>query len=338
MRWGLIARSETDRGLGIQTLAMHENLQPDKTLVVVVPKSGFASHPENYPDSPTVTLRIEHGLGVLDEQTVRDWWADLDVVVSVETLYDWRLVEWAKADGVRTVVHGNPEFWKADNPQPDVWWWPTRWRLASLPDGPVVPVPVDDDIPFTAADPDTPGNLRALHIAGNGAMADRNGTLICFTAMRSVPTGVQLDVYTQAQTPVARNLRIRTLQPVENRWTMYKNRHVLVIPRRYGGLCLPVNEAMASGLMVMMSDCIPNTQWPILPLSSDPSKVVNMQTGPVQTFDVAPNLVANMLKHYAINRDGVRIYQERSRAWADANRWSNLKQRYYDEITSASLK
>lgn len=337
MRWGLIARSETDRGLGIQTYAMYENLQPDKTLLVLVPKSGFSSHPELYPDAAQVTLTSAHGIGILDEETVRDWWKDLDVVISVETLYDWRLVEWAKADGVRTIVHGNPEFWMATNPQPDVWWWPTAWRLQHLPTGPIVPVPVDDNAEFTAAHPDSPGNLRVLHIAGNGAMADRNGTNICLDAMRRVPTGVQLDIHAQVNVAKSYHMRIRTLKPVANRWEMFRGQHVLLIPRRYGGLCLPVNEAMASGLMVMMSDCSPNTQWPISPLASDPSRVVSMQTGPVETHDVLANVVANHLKHFAQNRSGVHAYQSRSREWTERNRWSVLKETYYDQINSARI-
>lgn len=335
MRWGLIARSETDRGLGIQTQAMYENLQPDKTLLVLVPKSGFASHPELYPDAEQVTLRIEHGLGVLDEATVRDWWKDLDVVVTVETFYDWRLVEWAKADGVKTVVHGNPEFWMATNAQPDTWWWPTTWRLEHLPNGPVVPVPVPDHVPITAADPG--GLLRAVHVTGN-AMEDRNGTHIAITAMRRIPKDVQLDIFAQAPVPNQHNMRIRTLKPVADRWKIYAGQHVLVIPRKYGGLCLPVNEAMAAGLMVMMSDCTPNMSWPIYPLLSDPGKEVKMQTGIVQMQEVSPNALANALKHCAVHPDIVAAYQERSREWANANRWSTLKGRYYDELNIACVK
>lgn len=336
MRWGLLARSETDRGLGIQTFAMHENLKPDKTLVVLA-KSGFAQHPENYLGCETVEFRVEHGIGVFPEQQIRDWWSDLDAVVSVETFYDWRLIEWAKTDGVKTIVHGNPEFWMATNPQPDTWWWPTEWRLKHLPRGPVVPVPVGDDVPFTAADPEEPGNLRLLHIAGN-AMEDRNGTLTCLHAMKRVQTGAQMDIYAQSAIPSTTHLRVRALKPVDDRWTMYKGQHALVMPRRYGGLCLPVNEALASGLMVIMSDCSPNTRWPICPVQSDPSKIVQMQTGPVQTFETHANALANTIKHYAISRQAIHLYQARAQQWAAENRWSVLKQRYYDEIDIACRK
>ncbi len=322
MKWGLIARSETDRGLGVQTKAMFDNLSPDTTLVVIVPGSGFAAHPENYPGA-TVTKLKSHQL---DEETVRDWWKGLDVVVSVETLYDWRLVEWAKADGVRTIVHGNPEFWMASNPQPDVWWWPTKWRLEHLPKGMVVPVPVPERT-NVAAPLDLP-NLHALHIAGN-AMGDRNGTGIVLNAMRQVPRGVKLDVY--HQTPIGRthHTHIRDRGTVENRWAMYENQHVLVLPRRYGGLCLPALEAMACGVVPMMSECSPNLDWPIIPLQGDIGRVIEMQTGPVETYEVYSNQVANALKGYASDLNRLERDRQRVSQWAADNTWDALEYVYH---------
>lgn len=332
MKWGLIARSETDRGLGIQTHAMFENLRPDKTLVVINHKSGFDSHPENYPGATLVDLHLGPHKSSLDETTVRDWWQGLDVVLSVETLYDWDLVEWARQDGVRTVIHGNPEFWMSTNPQPDVWWWPTSWRLEHLPAGPVVPVPVPD-VPIVALDP-AEGPLRAVHVAGNGAMGDRNGTTTLASAMRSIPAGVKLTVYSQVPVPP---IRAKVLPPVANRWDMYSGQHVLVLPRRYGGLCLPALEAMASGLAVVMSDCSPNQMWePVYLMPSDSDRVLTMQTGPVQTHACFPNVVANTLKYFNSNRMALADRQARSREWAERNRWSELAPLYHRLIDDAS--
>lgn len=328
MRWGLIARSETDRGLGIQTLAMYENLKPDKTLVVLA-QSGRPAHTENYPDA-TILMLDAHKL---DEQAVRDWWSGLDVVVTVETFYDWRLIEWAKADGVRTVVHGNPEFWMATNPQPDTWWWPTTWRLDKLPAGVVLPVPVEER-PVTARAADD-GAFRVMHIAGN-AMEDRNGTNIVLNAMRHLSHGVELTLYHQSPIPRVHHANIMTERNIENRWDMYADHHALVLPRRYGGLCLPVLEALACGLAVFMTDCSPNLNWPVVPLASDLSKTVAMQTGPVATYEAVPNVVANTLKHHANTRQALAFQQESARCWADKNRWAILKETYYAELDIAS--
>lgn len=340
MKWGLIARSETDRGLGIQTLAMYQNLKPDATLIIDVPLSGFASHVENYgPESWKVTLSPD---GQLPEDVVREWWSDLDVVVSVETLYDWRLVEWGHADGVRTVVHGNPEFWIESNPQPDVWWWPTTWRLDHLPAGKVVPVPVPDErVANVAGDPSQP--LRALHIAGNRAMADRNGSGTILEALRGLDLNITLTAYSQAGHQGYARKQRRQGQfvehgPVEDRWTMYAGHHVLVLPRRYGGLCLPALEAMASGLAVLMPDCDPNFHWPILRLAAVGSRTVQMQTGPVATVEVYPNTVRNELNRLNVDKVRLRSAMEASREWAEANRWSVLASLYHDEIEAAASR
>ena len=332
MRWGLIARSETDRGLGIQTHAMFEHLRPDKTLVVINKKSGFDSHPENYPGATFVNLQIGPHKNSLDEETVRDWWQGLDVVVSVETLYDWDLVEWARADGIRTIVHGNPEFWMASNPQPTLWIWPTTWRAEHLPKGPLVPVPVPD-VPFVALEP-TEGPLRALHVAGNGAMGDRNGTTTLAAARIDRLKNIKLTVSSQVPIP---NMTSRVTPPVENRWDLYKGQHLLVLPRRYGGLCLPALEAMASGLAVLMSDCSPNQMWePVYLMPSDSDRVLTMQTGPVQTYACYPNVVMNTLKHFDQNRDVLARRQTMSREWAERNRWSELADLYHRCIEDAA--
>lgn len=320
MNWGLICRSERDRGLGIQTKAMYDNLHPDKTLVVVNKRSGFESHPEDYPGATVADFRNEHGRWKFaDETIVRDWLSGLDVVVSVETLYDWDLF-----GDVTTIVHGNPEFWMASNTQPDVWWWPTTWRTDVLPPGPIVPVPVPD-VPIIAGNPYDSRQLSITHVVGSGAMEDRNGSSVVRHAQRRLEPGIKFHIYSQQD------------NPVENRWDMYRGHDILVLPRRYGGLCLPALEAMASGLMVIMPNTSPNGDWPVRLIECEPGKIVNMQTGPVELCDMMPNWLINELRHLETNRSKVDEWQQRSREWAEQNQWLTLKERYFDEIHRASL-
>lgn len=333
MKWGLIARCETNRGLGIQSLGMHQNLHPDATLIVEMPSSGYPCVTENYgDDSWKVTFEEGRGLERC-EDVVRDWWADLDVVVSVETLYG--VEEWARADGVRTIIHGNPEF--VSTQRPDEWWWPTTWRLEHLPKGRLMEVPVPDVVQ-RRAQPDEA--VKFVHIAGNRAMADRNGSLIVKAAVRGLDKRVYIDSYCQKEGfDLHRDhQRARDLPNVEDRWTMYNGATALVLPRRFGGLCLPALEAFASGVPVMMPDCSPNQDWPIWPLPCEPSKVIQTPAGAVRTFDVLSNDLRTAMNAVAASPALLEPYHDRIAEWVDRNNWAARAPVYHYAIETAARR
>lgn len=339
MKWGLIARAETGRGLGIQTYEMYRHLHPDRTMIVTT-KDTFPTDTSRFGKATVVKFHNEQ----LHEPTVRHWMNGLDAIVTVETLYDWRIADWARAAGVRTIVHGNPEFHKhalIQLPEPDVWWWPTTWRLDLLPPGPVVPVPVPDDVPFSAADDAATGVIKFLFIGGKPALGDRNGAQTLLQALPRARQRFEVTIRSQTgrlgqgQIRSNRNVRVTELHAVRDRWSMYKGQHALVLPRRYGGLCLPALEAMASGLALVMPDCSPNTDWPIFPVHSAPGRRLHMQSGRVETFDTLPNDLVTKLDALVINRRLLIEQQAASREWAEQNRWSTLAPLYHHEIETA---
>jgi glycosyltransferase involved in cell wall biosynthesis len=56
---------------------------------------------------------------------------------------------------------------------------------------------------------------------------------------------------------------------------LYEPYDALILPRRYGGLCLPAQEAASMGLPVIMTNCPPQSSWlpPELAISSSPATV-----------------------------------------------------------------
>lgn len=332
MMWGLIVRSERDRGLGVQTHAMYENLHPDKTLCVIVPQSGFKAYPDDFPDATVVTL-TDDGLS-LDQ--VREWWADLDVIVSVETLYG--LTDAARDDNVRTVIHGNPEFVRHDDPEPDTWWFPTTWRLDKLPKGEVIPVPAPS-VQHLAGDPYS-GTVKFLFMNGTKAMADRTGSESLREALRRLRQPAEVTSYSQAGPfgPVrtAYGTRFTDNKAAEGRESLYTGRHVLVAPRRFGGLSLPTQEAMASGLAVIMPDLPHNRDWPIIPVECEPSRHVTMPCGSVELVNVPPGALAAMMDNLSVDRYALRQHMDASLRWADAHSWERLTPVYLDAIARAA--
>lgn len=334
VRFGLVARAD-DRGLGLLTWEWYRALQPDRVLVVREPGAeghGFTPHLARYPDATVV--HYEPGVG-LPEQACRDWLAGLDVVYGAETWYDARWPGWAADAGTRAVLHAMPEFYRPEMAATEVWN-PTPWRHDTLPDGArVVPVPVAADrFPMAPPAPHQ-GPLRVLHVAGRRAAGDRNGTLQLLQALRHVRRPMRIRLMTQdARMPRAGRVRsaaatveVRT-GGVADYWRLYDDADVLVMPRRYGGLCLPVQEAMAAGLAVVMTACPPNDWWPVLPVDAVQRGALATPAGEVPMWAAHPPALGRALDQLAADRDLLAARQRASVGWAEAHSWQALAAQY----------
>lgn len=339
MRLGVIARSE-DRGLGIMLWELCRALRPASVLLVDMGPlaRGFPMYPARYPGATVVT----YDDGTLPEAEVRRWLRGLDVVYTAETFYDWRIPLWAEEAGVATVCHVMPEFHVERPGLPTRWWAPTTWRLDSLPEGArVVPVPVADD--RFAFRPSPPGaRLRLLHSAGHRAMGDRNGTAATCEALRRVRGPLEVTLACQDARMVAPRLGTRRGVVVRARtgghadyWAAYEGHDALVLPRRYGGLCLPVQEAMAAGLAVVMTDAEPQSStWPVRLVPSRRGRPMRMPAGQVVPVDADTVRLARAIDALA-DPATLAALKEGSVEWALEHRWSVLRPLYEAELADA---
>lgn len=339
MKLGIIARAE-DRGLGIQTWEACRHLAPERVLVIDVENpDGFPLHLDRYPGATVARLQTNGVDWWLPEALVRDWLAGLDVVFSCETLYDWRLATWAEEAGVATVVQLNPEFFvhgRGGLPEPTAWWNPSTWRMAELPPRTRhVPVPVALDRFPGGAWPtqasEHGGPLRVLHVGGRPALGDRNGTELLSKAMRRAQ-GVELTISSQRPTRHG----ARAVGEVADYWRLYDGFDVLAMPRRYGGLCLPVQEAMAAGLAVVMPSCSPNAEmWPICPVRWQYRGQLPVPAGMVPLAETDARDLAVVLSRLAREREELEAWQGLARSWAQAHSWEALRPLYEEELARA---
>lgn len=251
MKIGMLGRA-CSRGLSTQSWDWYRHIHPDRTIVVDV---GMDSSPFPmvlpYPDAWKV-LRVDDLAPQWDEFV-----DGLDVVWTAETSYDYGLFTAARAAGCATVVHANNEFmhWHDGSlPRPDLFLAPSLWGFDDWPSPKAyVPFPVDRErFPF---------KLRTeartfLHVAGMATRNDRNGTALVMEAALRVREPMRLVIVSQHNvTPSYRmphhvELVIREGNPADNR-ELYSDGDVLVLPRRFGGLSLPMNEAMSLGMPVI---------------------------------------------------------------------------------------
>lgn len=280
-RLGLIARAD-NTGLGHQSWAFHRHVQPDRTLIVDLTgksESGkdLTVHPERFPGDTLVS-------GVPGRRMLNAFLDGLDAVFTMETPYNYELYSLARQRGIRTVLQGNWELldYLQDGPHqnhlPDVLALPSTWHLSEarhrLGDRMEVihlPVPIEE-LPSPAEPPLLPLTAsRFLHVAGYPAVGDRNGTRDLLAALRYVKSTITVALTCQrpgflgalidsGQTPDNVTLVIDSA-PTEHFWDLYHRQHALILPRRYGGLCLPLNEAAGAGIPTLMPDISPNSDW-----------------------------------------------------------------------------
>lgn len=269
MKLGLIARAD-NRGLGVQTLEFYRHMAPVKTMVVDCDSAmPLPMHLDRYPDA-TVVSRIPN------TRDVSEFLDGLDVVFTAETPYNYEFFARASRMGVRTVLQYNFEFLedmrKPYLPKPTLFASPSTWRYGDVPyrNKCLLPVPIAIDR-FTASD-HGPVATQFLHIVGRPAAHDRNGTVALLSALAHVTASVTVTVRCQLPGYVSGLIaaeRIRTppnvtliVHPgdVTDYWELYEG-DVLIMPRRFGGLCLPAQEAIGAGMPVIMPAIAPNIDW-----------------------------------------------------------------------------
>jgi hypothetical protein len=270
MRLGIIARSD-NTGLGNQTRELVNMLNPDKIMLI---NSRFFNqnkqHPEWYKGyNCQTTIK-----GFPTTTEIVEFLNDIDVVISCELFYNPKFVDLAKKRGIKTILQYNYEFLDyLANPNqtlPDVLVAPSLWNFEDVVDKfgdktSVVHLPPPTDINlFSEARKinKSKTHKRLLHIAGKAAVKDRNGTNTVIEMLNYSSGDYELVVKTQSQLDIKSNdprLTIDASSP-DSHQSLYEGFDAMILPRRYAGLCLPMNEALISALPVFMTNISPNNK------------------------------------------------------------------------------
>lgn len=346
MKVGLIARADRT-GLAVQTWAFWRNMNPDRTLVVDLSYCS-GKHPDMalYPGAELWRTKTYPDTYSEPDEQLDAFLDDVDVVFTCETPYNYWLFERAREKGVRTVLQFNYEFLEylvaPKLPRPDLFAAPSLWNWNKLvrttgEDSTIhLPVPVDREILERSGALRERNQLRqVLHTVGNPAVADRNGTNILLEAIKHVKSPVQFRILAQRrfQKPdtYVRDSRVKfDYQGTRDFWDQYKSEDdMYVMPRRFGGLCLPINESLALGMPVMMTKCPPNNLW--LPdqmlVPGRPSLRIKTRA-PLTTVDANPYRLAARIDEF---HEHPQLMMEGSRwalGWAEKNSWDALRGEY----------
>lgn len=284
-RLGLLGARADRGGLAAQTREFHRHLHPDRTLVMDLGDAGRGSSDLSWYPGATVVHGDTIPADVLDR-----FLDGLDAVWAAETPYRDSAFARARALGVRSFLHVNPELWDRRD-RPDVLLAPTSWRL---PRGATV-------LPFPVARDRLPYRQRTeartfVHVAAP-AMADRNGTRLVLEAMRHVRRPIRLLLLGATEPPPAwiGQVQVSALPEAADYWRAWPaDGDVLLLPRRYAGQSLPISEALSLGMPVVSLDLEPQRAWlppeTLVPVTR--STPVRMKGGLVPVADADPRALA----------------------------------------------
>jgi glycosyltransferase involved in cell wall biosynthesis len=337
MRIGLIARADS-RGLGVQTKSFHDAMQPTKTMVVDCPSAQpLPLRRDWYPNAMWVK-------GLPTAADFRVWLDGLDVIYTAETGYSRALWSEAERAGVKTVLHANYEFLDHSD-QPSLWAAPSMWHFDEFPE-PRLFLPVPIDLSKFPARPPRSKAARFLHIIGRPAVHDRNGTADLLDALTYVRSPITLTITCQDEHYVSGLLASRRIPrhidldvrtgDTKHYTDLYADQDVLVLPRRFGGLCLPCNEAIGAGMPVVMPDISPNNAW--LPadwlVPAEKCGEFRAKTR-VEFFSADPRELAERIDRFAGDPAFFAASQDTARRMAKELSWDNQRpvyQRVFEEL------
>lgn len=357
MKLGLIARADNS-GLGIQTHEFYRHMHPAKTMVVDISKhNGNRQYPERYNAEDSVFIK-----GFPNANDINMFLEGLDVVFIAEAAYNPYLYTRAGELGVKTAVQYNYEFFDwfdGSTPMPDMFIAPSMWHYAD----------VDAFVKYhnLHQQPNTqhkylhcPVNRAQLprrhinqariflHTAGKSAAHDRNGTMTVIEAGKYLKTDAQIIIHFQGEQGLAHqatqsisdyvaklaseNVSNITIQQNEfdNYADVYAQGDVLLLPRRYGGNCLPLNEALSVGMPAIMTDISPNNSF----LPHDwlvPASIKN-QFRPRTTVNIygadPQALAAKIDEFYLLDQFQMEVQSHVANQIAGSISWEAMKPKY----------
>lgn len=306
---GVIARADLT-GLGIQSRNWVRLLNPSKVIVInSKPFNGNKQHPEWYEKYNTVEID-----GFIQSNQIDSVLKDIDVLLTFEIPYNYGIILEARKRGIKTIIQNNWEFTdylqQKHLPLPDLLVNHSRWHLEEqeklwpeISEYCATPLFIEEFEDNYIQNIHRTGKIKFLHVAGRKTYEDRNGTQDILEAVKRIPADVDFELVIKTQTTEVEcddpRVTIDRSSPDDEK-ELYYDFDAMIMPRRYGGACLPMNEALASGLPVIMTDIDPNNK--ILPetwLVKAEKKLSFMARTSIDVYESDIDMLARRIQDFA---------------------------------------
>lgn len=291
----------TNQGLGYLAKSFYDNGIID--LVSVHHHTSRENHYEWYPNRVSVEELLDK----------------CDTLLFFETSFSAKIIQEAKKRGIKTILMVMYECTPPSIAKMvDKIWTPSLLDQKYYPKSKLVQVPVD-----------VKWKLREkarifVHNAGNGGLGGRNGTKEVIEAFNHVKSDARLIL--RSQVPIkCDNPKIEVrIGTFDNIWD---DGDVFLFPEKFNGLSLPLQEAYASGMLVMAGNRFPMNRWlpkpPLIPVVGYHKETIAVE------FDCAeynPIDIANQIDMW-YNCD-ISAFSLSGKKFNEENSWKQLKEKY----------
>lgn len=309
----------TEQGLGYLAHSFYDHGVVDEVIVAI--HSSRQTMPW-YPGSEHIPIR-----SIASNRLVKEFCREMDLMLFFETPFDWSLIEFCKSVGVKTALMPMFECMPKSHPKADITLCPSLLDKQYYPDGVFIPVPVD----FTWKERSTA--LTFVHNAGHGGLKGRNGTVELLAAMTYVKSPLKLVVRSQSKELSSPDPRIIFEGRVPQS-DLYAAGDVFVFPEKFNGLSLPLQEAYASGMLVMATRRFPMDTWlpdePLIHPFGYRMQEISGRCLPFQEAIVEPTEIARTMDAW-YGKD-ITEFSRKGREWAKQNSWNALRSKYLEVL------
>jgi hypothetical protein len=244
----------TNQGLGVLAKSFYDAGVVDDLLVIAHGKRKENEH--WYPNSRKI-----YSLST-SRHELYSFCKSVDVMLFFETPFDWSVIDYCKQVGTKTILmpmyECMPAHWPA---RPDMILCPSLLDKQYYPDRSThIPVPFEGEWKRR-------GKITTfVHNSGNGGLRGRNGTKEFVAALTYLDSDCDVIIRTQSDYPTHKDIPL-TKATVEIRSgdadhsSLYSEGEAFVFPEKFNGLSLPLQEAYASGMVVLATNRFPNYTW-----------------------------------------------------------------------------
>lgn len=329
-RMGIVARCDNS-GLGVMTFDFFRNFLVEKVLTVAGAYQNYFDRYQGYAGTAQI-ICAQHSPTI---EEIDLFLEDLDVVVAFETPYNWNLFSRAREKGIKTILIPMYE------------WTPPKENIPCEPDLYLCPSDLDmKEIDGNKELIHTPINLELIPYQerteaktfifnnGHGGWNGRNSMSEFIQALPFVKSDVKFIVRSQVEIEGINDSRVTVVQGDLKYEDLWKEGDVYIHIHKFDGLSLPLNEAMAAGMVILGLDNYPqNTFLPpetlVKPEAVGKVRIARM----VDCAVVSPIKVAEKIDEIAsMSSDKIKELSKKSREIAVGWSWENQKPKFIAAI------